>query len=439
MKAEDKKFIGLFKKLLKIKTLTHEKTNELIRETYPKLEFNEKNSRVLIRPLVFYIMKKMEPKQDTMEQIFELIDQVYPKLYKNPNTLDNYFTEDVRQPVAKRFPTTNGEEHIFYTLAKEMVALPDDVKGKILKDSRDKVTVKLRNVIDIELNWVLDIIQKYIVSTDPMMRCIALLIASGSRTIEFFGKSDYTVYKFEDSKSWVTQNYIAKKRGLSAKTDKVIKPIIYFTNEQFIEERKKALEELKTIVKNKPFYVVVKDKEKLAGFITERANISARKIFQNREYFTAHTCRSLYALVAYELFGRKKSPYGKSLEFRQFISDSLGKEGSESATREYSKFNLIVDVKKDEVPAKTQMLEKKVEEMEERLDSLDINANEAPVAEIVVKNAKETKYVEMIKAEYENYNNKNKFYPNTSKMEVIMHKKVPRRLVRAYVKYRESN
>ena len=434
----DKKFITLFKKLLNVATLTQEKANELIQKAFPKLEFTDKkDSKVLIRSLVFHTVKTMEPNQGTIEQIFELIDQVYPKLYKNPTTLDNYFTQDVRQPTAKRFPEVDGKEHIFYTLAKEMVALSDDVKGQILKDSRDKVTAKLRNVVDVHLNDILDKIQKSIVSTDPMVRCIALLLACGSRTIEFFGKSDFTVYKFEDSNSWMTQNYIAKKRGLSIKTDKVIKPVVYFTNEQFIMERNKALDQLKTILKNKPFYVVEKDKEKLAGFITERVNKAAKEVFQNREGFSAHTCRSLYALVAYELFGRKKSPYGNSSEFRQFISDSLGKEGSESATREYAKFNLIVDVKKDEVPALTELLEKKVTEMEQRLDALDINAIEQPIGEIVVKNSKEQKYAEMIKETYEKFKKDNGFYPNTSKMEQMLNKKVPRRLTRLYVRFRE--
>lgn len=422
----EKKFITLFTKLLKIKTLTPLETNELIIKAYPKLEFTEKkNSSALIRALVFYVIKNMKPEQLIIQEIFDLIDKVYPKLYKNPATLDNYFTQDVRQPIAKRFPTVNGEEHVFYTLAKESVALPDEVKGKLLKDSRDKVTEKLRNVVDVKLDYILDIIQKFIISKDPMIRCVALLLACGSRTIEFFGKSDYTVYNFEDSNSWVTQNYIAKKRGMSAKTDKVIKPIVYFSNEQFITERKKALEELKTIVKDKPFYTIYNDKEKLASFITERVNKSAKEVFQNRAEFTAHTTRSLYALVSYELFGRKKSPYGNNLEFRQFISDSLGKEGSESATREYSKFNLVVDIKKDEALVKTQLLEKKIDDLEEKLDSLNINV-------------KETKYVEMIKVEYEKYNKEHSFYPNTAKMEVLMKGKVPRRLVRLYVKYRES-
>ena len=152
MSVSDKKFKTLLGKLNAMSDITMEKVNGAIKKAYPKLEFldesKKEKAKVLIRPLVFWKVKNMKEDIDNVKTIFELIDDLYPKLYSNTTTIDNYYTSDVRQPVAKRFPSPTGkkgDDSIQYALAKEIVALPDDIKGKNLKDAVDKGTKKLQN------------------------------------------------------------------------------------------------------------------------------------------------------------------------------------------------------------------------------------------------------------------------------------------------------
>ena len=448
MSVSDKKFKTLLGKLNAMSDITMEKVNGAIKKAYPKLEFldesKKEKAKVLIRPLVFWKVKNMKEDIDNVKTIFELIDDLYPKLYSNTTTIDNYYTSDVRQPVAKRFPSPTGkkgDDSIQYALAKEIVALPDDIKGKNLKDAVDKGTKKLQNQTVVDMYEMLDIIRDNIISTDPMKRAIALLIACGSRSVEFFGKSTYIPYAFEDSKSWVTQNFIAKKRGDSKNTTSAIKPILYFTNEQFIKERDSVLDQLHETYSAKSkgkyertFIVIEKDKEKLSGKIGESARKASREVFNNREDFTVHTCRALYAIISYDLFGQKKNPFGNNSEFRQWVSDVLGKEGSESATREYAKFVLQHKLNVAEIPAKTEMLEKKVEDLEERLNSLNVNQDEKPLPGVIVKNAAESKSMRLIKSIFEKYISEKGTTPNGSKLEKLVGDRAPRRMVRLFIK-----
>jgi hypothetical protein len=440
-KKDDLKFIALLTKLFNTPNLTHEVCNKLITKAYPNLEFLEnKKSNVFIRPLVFWKIKNMDDNRDTIEQIFKLIDDVYPKLYLNKSTLDNLYTSDVRQPVAKRWPSPTGkkgDDHEYYKLVKEMVALPDDIKGALLKDAKDKGTQKLKNQTVIDMEEILNIIKTNLVSVDPMRRAVALLICCGSRTIEFFSKSSYKPYKFDENKHWATQTFIAKKRGDSTKTDTVIKPIIYLTAEKFIAERNYVLEQLysKYPKYNKSFITIDKDKEKLASVIVDYGNKIAKEVFSNREGFTMHTCRALYAIISYDMFGQKKSPHGDKSEFRQWISDVLGKEGDDSATRQYAKFVLSHKLNVSEIPAKTEQLEKKIENLEERMDNLNINVDEKPLPTVIVKNARSEKQIRLVSELFEKYVKDNGKEPTQTHLETLAKSVAPRRIVRLFMKF----
>lgn len=443
---DDKRFIKLFRELERIENLTQEQANKLITKAYPDHPFKVpgKTHNVLIRPLVYWKINNMVEDRKTIKQIFELIDNVYPKLYTNVYTIDNMFTTDVRQPVLKRWPSPTGNKHddsYYYNLVKEMVALPMDVKGKMLQEQKDKVTAKLRSQTVVDINEILDLIKNNITSTDPMRRAIALLISCGSRAIEFFAKSKYEIYNFENSNSWVTQTFIAKKRNKEQKTH-VVKPILYFSNERFIQERENVLEQLRVRYKNKEysktFIEIDKDKEKLAGVILESGNKAAKEVFSHREGFSMHTSRALYAIISYDMFGQKKSPHGSNHEFRQWVSDVLGKEGDNSATREYAKFVLSHKLNVNEIPAKTEELVKKVEDLEERLDTLNINQDEKPLPSVIVKNAKEENQMRTVQGIYDDYIKTNYRKPNLSRMEEKTRGIVPRRITRIFMKWQDQ-
>lgn len=428
---DDENFINLFKELNALDTLDHQTTNEIIKKYYPTLPFDTKNIKTHIRPLVKWKMNNMKDHQLTIERIFELIDQVYPKLYTNVATLDNVFTNDVRQPVFKRWPDVDGENSIQYVLAKEMVALPDDIKGKLLKDASDKVEAKNRDYDVVDADEIYKIIKDNIVSTNPFRRAIALLLASGSREMELFATSTYkpiTVPSGE--KNWIIQGNVSKKKGVEVS---VKKPVLYFTAEKFVEE----VESMRSSINEKYKNIVVDGK--LSSSVSTAGNKAAHEIFKNRKGFTMHVCRKIYAHMSYDLYESKETIHGKGTTLSFWIASVLAHEG-QKAVANYSHIKLKHKLNTTEVPAKTEELITKVEELEERLDTLNIDQqDERPLPSVIVKNSKAENQMKKVDTIFKQYVTAHGgAEPNQTRMEQLAKQVAPRRIIRLYMKFKDE-
>lgn len=404
----DKPFLKLLAQLKREKQLNVEQANEMSQDSF------DLNFRELVKERMAVV------KQANLKDIFKDINKVYHKLITNPSTLDNYFTADVRKPISVRFGIDSRE----HKLAKELVRLDYEVKGKLLKDAKTKVFQKNQNTIQTDSKFIIDLIRDNVHSEDSLRVAVALLIASGSRPIELFARSEYK--KLDNG--WVTQSNIAKKKGESVS---VKKPLIYLSADQFIEALTKLRESLKGRFKN----IVSPKTGQLSSSINTAANNVAKKIFEGKQDFTLYTARKLYANLSYDLYGKnKKTIVGDSPNLQVWISSVLGhQEGSLSTSANYSHVSLAPDnTTPDELKRKQDLIETKIEELETRMDDASISqapATPEPLPNITVDMSKYGKYRSKIKASYLS-NNK----PLGAAMERILKGTVPRAYVRQFMR-----
>lgn len=347
----DKPFISFLKKVL----LNPDSANNQAMEQFS----------TLFRPLVK--SKMAEVKKGNLKEIFKLLNKLYTNLYKNPSTLDNYMSEDVRKPISVRFGY-NSPEH---KLAKQLVRLDYEIKGNLLKSAKEKVFEKNKHTIQTDSKEIIDAIEQNYNSDDPYRKAVALLIASGSRPIELFARSTFTKIVHQGEQiynTWIHQDNVAKKKG---EAFSLKKPLIYVTSDQFLT----ALNDIRSKIKDP-----LKD-DKLKTTINSKANAAAKSIFKGRDKFTLYTSRKLYGNLSYDLFGRNKTTiHGTNPNLQVWLSLVLGHaEGSVSATHNYSHISLAPDTTTpDELNRKQDVLETKIDHLEERMEGMGINEPPAP-------------------------------------------------------------
>jgi len=373
----DNAFIKLLEQLVKIKDLDLETTNEMIGDAFPDAE-ERKN---MFRPLV---MERMDVlKVHNIQKILKLLNKVYPKLFKNTTTLDNYFSNDIRRPLAKRF----GENSTEHKLSKKLARLDYEVKGEILKAAKAKVFEKNSNRTEYSTEQILTIIRENIVSDDPMKRAVALLAASGARPIELFEKANFIPFAYENSNSWVEQDFVAKKKGAVVS---VVKPILYLTNQKFIDELKSMRDEL-----HERYPTFLGKNGQLLASISQRLNKVSKQIFEFEEDFTAYTSRKLYGLLSFDLYGRVPNLYGTNVSYQAWLSRVLGhKENDITTAANYSTFTLKPEtVTPIDIASQQLVLTNKIEAIETRLDDLKICDETEKVEKIIVNNKRiDTKF-----------------------------------------------
>lgn len=421
VQKDDETFIKLFKKFDAKKSLNHSYTNKEITNTFPNFKINKGRNKIL--ELIKWRVNNVDDNVEVIESIFELIDNVIPKFKYTNSTIDNHFTNYVRQPIMKHF----GEDSHYYELVKQMVALPDDVKGEILKAASAKVEEKNKDRVVINLKEMLDIIRDNINSENVFRRAISLLLASGCRTIELFEQANFTRYK--DLNNWVTQDFLAKKKG---KIVEAIKPILFLTADQFITELKKVRTELKEKYKN------ATEPGELTKAINSQGNNVVKEIFKNREGFTLHFCRKIYGVISYKMYGSSPSIHGKNLDFHYWLSAVLGHTG-QMAVSNYSHIVLDSDtLHSTEVPEKITELEVKVEELQERLDTLNIKNPIKELPREIAKDSKEKSQMKKIKIIYDNYKEEFGEFPTQTELEQQAKEIAPRRVIRLFFKWQKS-
>ena len=375
----DTGFIKLMEQLIKIKDLDIQTTNEMITDAFP----NADERKNMFRPLVEQRMEIL--KVHNLQKILKLLNKVYPKLFTNATTLDNYFSVDIRRPLAKRF----GENSVEHKLSKKLARLDYEVKGNLLKAAKAKVFEKNSNRTEYTSEQILKVIRENIVSDDPMKRAVALLLCSGSRPIELFERANFTVEIVNgDDTHWIFQDFVAKKKGAIVS---VVKPLLYLTNEKFIDELKSMRDELK-----EHYGSFIGPKGQLKSNINQRLNKVSKEAFDYEENFTAYTSRKLYGLLSYDLYGRLPNIYGTNISYQAWLSRVLGhKESDLTTAANYSSFTLkdgntttSVDISSQQL-----ILINKVEALEHRMDDLKICDEAEKVQKIYVNNKRiDTKF-----------------------------------------------
>jgi hypothetical protein len=414
----DKVFLNVLKKLDKRKTLT-------IKDANKEVESTEKKFRDLVK------QKMGEMKSTNLEEALKLLNTIYAKMFKNISTLDNYFTQDIRNIIHFRFPHVEGVQSKEYGLAKVLARLDPKVKGDLLKSQKTKANAKAENVVEIELNYVMDKIRDNITSDDPIRRAFALLLASGCRPIELFHLS-----KFEAiDEHWIKQDKVAKKRGVIVSVEK---PIIYLTTTQFIAEVKKmradAHKRFPSFVRTKETTVsrnnekVSKTDELLLDSIVNAGNIIARQVFNNEDGMTLYTTKALYGAASYDIYGMLPNRLGNNLTQARWGELIYGHDG---LMHNYSHFRIIhKNTSPTGLIAQIEVQQAKIDNIEDRIKQLDIEEMPKPSPELKTTITPKIKQqLDKIKAIYD----KNMNITQT-KMETLAKDLAPRSTIRLFFK-----
>ena len=421
--SDSKEMMTLLKS---IENVYNETVTEYILETFPNKEFLTAGKKNVFRSFVSYLFENIEKKY--VDKALVVVNKIYKQLYNNNRTLDSYFTKDARSVLKKRF----GEKSNEYSQSKKLLKISYKEKGQLIKENKEKVIKNNNNRIEFTSEEIFEIIQKAISSADPMYRMVALLMASGSRPIELFERSTFSKYKFDEENNWVKQNYVAKSK---TKTE-LIKPIIYFNADKFIEELERAKTELK---QKYPSFVSAKNE--LSSALTTRLNKSMKEIFKNKEKVVPYTARKIYGNISFELY-KSKNPFGKNLSISAFLNHVLGhNENSLAVTHNYTN----VDVQKEnvspkELAIKQDILEQKVDELETIVETEGCKKcesdgpKESSKESSVVKNKKEEKLKKNFKKVKEKYDELMKTRKKVTQtlLEETLNGVVPRSVVRLF-------
>lgn len=284
------KFTNLLENLDMKAELKMKDANQLTNTEY-NLKF-----RQLVQKMLF------ELEEYDIINLFELINNVYHKLFPNKSSLDVILCNDVRVPTIKRF----GRYSHMHNLSKELVRISYEEKGKLIQESKDKITNKNSDRIPFSDNQILEIIEKFKISQDPYERSISLLMASGSRPIELFSKSSYSEYR----KGWIIQEKIAKKRDDNHTN--VIKPLIHLSTEEFLESLSFIRENIVDPLKD----------DKLKPQITIKCNKIMKTFFEDPR-ITLYSCRAFYCNLSYLKYS-KNSIHGHDPSANLWINKVLG-------------------------------------------------------------------------------------------------------------------
>ncbi len=312
--------------------------NDLIIKHYPEKEFlgpEDKRCKVLIKKLVAYEMERIDPSQ--LEGVLPVLNSVYHVLFPHQPTLDKYFSTDIRSVLTKRFGYDSNEHKI----SRDLVRIANKERSTMVQNETERLKQKNCNRSPITVKIILGIIQENILSKDPYRRAIALLLACGSRPIEFFSKSTYELFKDPDDPNnlqWIKQSCIAKTRDT---TKTVIKPIVGMTSVEFLLELKNVKDAIKVQYPNTT--LLSESYNRLNVLISNRLNILAKQIFNYEKDTTLYVCRKLYALVSHKIYGGAPSIHGTQLDYHYWATRVLGHAKEWEATKNYCNFYISDD------------------------------------------------------------------------------------------------
>ena len=431
----DLPFIKLLTHLNKIKDITKELANEPIKKMFPKLEFLKgRNAKIYFPHLIKYQMEKVG--SNSLEKVLDLIDPLMYKLYapnktlKEFGVLDNSYSQYIRNVIKERF----GKDSSQYELSKQLTALTDEDKGSLIKSQSAKLEERNKgNRIEYDPEEVIKSIKNNITTEDPYKRGIALLLASGSRPIELYAKSTYTIEP-NTPEGWIKQTYVAKKKGDKTKAT-VIKPILYIEPKKFIEEVKRLRNDLIQIYGN------YETDGKIKQTALDKFQKAAKEIFNYKENFVSYTARPLYALVSFEKFGKLPNIYSKdgSISINEFMQKILGHD-SLNTSYNYRRFKLKNDAlsltqTSNDIKIKQVELDKKIEDIEERMEDLNIQQKEEDES-FDIENDNLTQKFKVLNVEYKKLKSDRLGRPPPLyRMELYgKQQKIPRSVVRLFYK-----
>ena len=331
--------------------------NQAIKAAYPEVK-NLSTKAMLLQIWKKVIAGAAMPREGTISRIFiklyKALDRVIKILYENENTMESVCTE-FRKPVRSKY----GDKSEVYKQSVYNMGVSQERSQQRKEEYSAKV--KARNASRAELQPIyvediINVIQKLKVSNDPYEKSLALLLATGSRSIELFKVSKY--YETNDP-NIITVKGIAKDKGQRG-YDKVViqRPLVGLTGDEVIEYVHEVREDL--------------DLKGTNAQISAKTNTPLNKAFTewvgslvDDKKMTSHKTRYIYGNCAYLLYGKpKKIPY------ESFIQEILGHASGES-TKSYLGINVqmktaVVNKAPDDIKS---LFENELKNMKQKISS----------------------------------------------------------------------
>lgn len=304
--------------------------NNALRHTYKDLP-TSKSSRVLLLNVWTSVVSAASNSRDgkiTREwiKLLNSLDKVVKVILQNENSSEAAFVQ-FRKPIKTKY----GDKSEIYKQSLYLLGVSQE-RSKQRKEAYS-AEVKVRNSLrgkmkPIYVEDVLEIIQKLKVSNNPYEQTLAVMLATGARSIEVFKVS---TFKSTDVPMAIHIKGIAKDRSNNnLQNVVVIRDLVGLNGDEVCE----LVDDIRNTIN-----VRGTNRE-----IADRTNMSLNKVaakWLNRELkqaagkkITAHKCRYIYGNVAFLLYGEpNRTPY------ESYIQEQLAHLSGES-TKSYLGINI---------------------------------------------------------------------------------------------------
>lgn len=341
--------------------------NKALKKEYPAFSKDKASSKALLLKIWnFTIAQTTQAKiSATWLKLFKSLDRILKTLFQNENTLEIVCTE-FRKNIKLKFGNSSEiYKQSIYNLGvsqERSQQRKQEYVAKVKERNNERGKLQLINADDI-----IAIIEKLKNSTDPYEKSLAVLLATGSRSVELFKISEYSIVEGNENRIIVRK--IAKDRK---QTDVIIKrPLVGLTNLEVVKLVDEIRNELKldNLTNQK---------------ITSRTNTPLNKAFAEWIQplitgfkISSHKTRYIYAQIAYILYGKPAK-----IPEESYINEILA-HASANSTKSYLGINIqfkdrvkpppIKDIELDQFSnshRRTMNAEKKIQAVIEALKAL---------------------------------------------------------------------
>lgn len=252
-------------------------------------------------------------------RLYEALDKVIKQLFMNENTSENVFVQ-FRKPIRDKYGDTSQiyikSTHILGVSRERALERREEYQNKVAEKGLNR-----RNQNAIYDDEIYSAIDAGINSSDPLEKAIAVMLNTGSRSIEVLKVSTYSEVTYNPL--FIHVKGIAKDRSKKGYDKKVIiRPLINLSSDQVINAVNYIRENLN----------VEGDNNAISSRYNQTMNKRMKKLFPSHPELTAHKCRYIAGQMAYLL-------YGNNGVENSYIQQFLGHEDG-ATSRTYQSINV---------------------------------------------------------------------------------------------------
>ena len=332
--------------------------NRILKENYPTIDGKCNSTKKCLLLVWNMIVDKASRKYSrSWQKMFEALDKVLNLVYSNENTRESTLTE-FRKPLRdKKF------DPLIYTKSTHIIGVSRERALERREEYANRVTARNAdrgNLVPVYVHQIVEVIQKLLPSADAYEQTVAVLLATGSRSIEVFKLSQYTA---SPNHNQVVIRGLAKDKGQNnLKSVVLIRNIVGALGSQVVTAVKEIREKLGTesLTNNQ-----VSDKHnKILNRVFKKhihplfkANagdkLNSEQFKRQLKGLTSHKARYIGGNASYQIYGRPKN-----IPETSYLQGQYGHLSSES-TKSY----LAVQVRSRSQINSSSQLNEEVKEM----------------------------------------------------------------------------